>query len=79
MPQFDTFIFSSILFYFIISYFVYLYVNSQLFLPRLAALLKLRFYLLNPDKVKYQVKTTNSHASKATASKVSNSTSNLSH
>jgi hypothetical protein len=71
MPQFDTFIFQSILFYFIISYFIYLYVNSQLFLPRLAAILKLRFYILNPEKVKYQVKTALGTKSTQNSSKVS--------
>jgi hypothetical protein len=46
MPQFDTFIFSSSLFYFIISFFVLLYVNFNQVLPRLAAVLKLRYKLL---------------------------------
>nr|AAZ72723.1 ATP synthase subunit 8 [Physarum polycephalum] len=42
MPQFDTFIFSSSLFYFIITFFILLYFNFTRFLPRLSAILKLR-------------------------------------
>jgi hypothetical protein len=42
MPQFDTFIFSSSLFYFILSFLIVLYGNYAQFLPRLGALLKLR-------------------------------------
>jgi len=43
MPQFDTFIFSSSLFYFIISFFVVLYSNFSFFLPNLSGIQKLRF------------------------------------
>jgi hypothetical protein len=42
MPQFDTFIFSSNLFYFILSFFILLYVNFNYILPKYGALLKLR-------------------------------------
>jgi Plant ATP synthase F0 len=45
MPQFDTFIFSSVLFYFIIGFLIFLYINAQLFLPCLGAILKLRYKL----------------------------------
>jgi len=42
MPQFDTFIFSSSLLYFVVGFFVLLYYNYTHFLPRLSAILKLR-------------------------------------
>ena len=42
MPQFDTFIFSSSLLYFIIAFFILLTCNFLRFLPRLSAILKLR-------------------------------------
>jgi len=42
MPQFDTFIFSSSLFYFIVIFFLLLYQIFTQFLPRLGAILKLR-------------------------------------
>ena len=45
MPQFDTFIFSSVLFYFILGFMMLLYVNTNSFLPFLSAILKLRFKL----------------------------------
>jgi len=45
MPQFDTFIFSSVLFYFITGFLIFLYINAQLFLPYLGAILKLRYKL----------------------------------
>jgi F0F1-type ATP synthase membrane subunit b/b' len=46
MPQFDTFIFSSSLFYFIISFFTLLYLNYTQYLPRIGSLLKLRHKLI---------------------------------
>jgi hypothetical protein len=46
MPQFDTFIFSSSLFYFIISFFTLLYLNFAQYLPRISSLLKLRYKLV---------------------------------
>jgi hypothetical protein len=42
MPQFDTFIFSSSLFYFILSFLIVLYGNYSRFLPQMGSLLKLR-------------------------------------
>jgi hypothetical protein len=42
MPQFDTFIFSSSLTYFISSFFILLYLNFTRFIPRLGAIIKLR-------------------------------------
>jgi hypothetical protein len=46
MPQFDTFIFSSNLYYFTIAFLILLYLNITLILPKFGALLKLRFKLL---------------------------------
>nr|ACZ96458.1 ATP synthase subunit 8 [Didymium iridis]ACZ96459.1 ATP synthase subunit 8 [Didymium iridis] len=46
MPQFDTFIFSSSLFYFIISFFTLLYFNFAHYLPSISSLLKLRYKLV---------------------------------
>ena len=51
MPQFDTFIFSSSLFYFIISFLLVLYNNHTKFLPRLSSILKLRFKISNKNEV----------------------------
>jgi hypothetical protein len=51
MPQFDTFIFSSSLFYFIVSFFILLYCNFTHFLPRLSAILKLRSKLSKKSAV----------------------------
>jgi len=42
MPQFDTFIFSSSLIYFISSYFILLSAIFTRFIPRLGAIIKLR-------------------------------------
>ena len=42
MPQFDTFIFSSSLFYFIIFFLLFLIYNYIRVLPRISAILKLR-------------------------------------
>lgn len=47
MPQFDTFIFSSSLTYFILIFFVLLFINNTKFLPRLSAILKLRTKLIH--------------------------------
>lgn len=56
MPQFDTFIFSSSLCYFIISFFLVLYLNFNQYLPRLSSLLKLRQKLI---KKPLSIKTSN--------------------
>jgi len=58
MPQFDTFIFSSSLFYFIISFFTLLYLNYAQYLPRISSLLKLRFKLLQKPSVSVTKKDT---------------------
>lgn len=42
MPQFDTFIFSSSLFYLLITFFLLLTINFTRLLPRLSAIMKLR-------------------------------------
>jgi hypothetical protein len=47
MPQFDTFIFSSSLLYFFTTFFILLTFNNIKFLPRLAAILKLRYKISN--------------------------------
>jgi len=55
MPQFDTFIFSSSLFYFIISFFVLLWFNFTRFLPHLSAILKLRYKLTSKSTSKSDI------------------------
>jgi DNA mismatch repair protein MutH len=58
MPQFDTFIFSSSLFYFILTFFILLYNNFTQILPRLGAILKLRAKLSNKSIVTEDIKGT---------------------
>ena len=56
MPQFDTFIFSSVLFYFILGFLIFLYINTNSFLPFLGAILKLRYKLEHQTKVEGSTK-----------------------
>ena len=46
MPQFDTFIFSSSLFVFLLSFFMLLFVNFLRILPRTGSILKLRYKVM---------------------------------
>lgn len=57
MPQFDVFIFVSSLFYLFIGFFSLMIYNQLFFLPKIAAILKLRSNVLSVAETKIKNKT----------------------